>query len=89
MKAEAEKLRGLVAQKEEETQHVYGRRIKEITAPINEDIRKSLEAFAKARGILMLLDASKLACFVGCDQESTAAIDVTQEFIAEYNRLKQ
>lgn len=88
-KAEAEEMRRLVAQKEEETQRVYSRRIREVTAPINDDIRKSLEAFAKARGIMMLLDASKLACLVGCDRESTAAIDVTQEFIAEYNRLKQ
>ena len=80
-------MRRLVAQKQEEAQRVYSRRINDVTAPINEDIRKSLQAFAKARGIIMLLDASKLACLMGCNGES-GSIDVTHEFIAEYNRLK-
>jgi hypothetical protein len=61
--------------------------MEEVTTPIHEEIRRNLETFVEARGITVLLDASKMACLVGCDRESTAAIDVTQEFIAEYNRL--
>ena len=72
---------------EADMQSAYSKRAKEISDPIHQDIRNSLESFAKSRGITLLLDSSKMACVVGCDKEATAALDVTQEFIAEYNRL--
>ena len=70
-----------------EMQTAYNQRSEEAAAPILKDIRRSLELFSQSRGITVLLDTSKSACLVGCDRESTVAIDVTQEFIAEYNRL--
>ncbi len=87
IKAEAEELRRLGEQKEREAERAYSRRIKEVTAPIREGIRRSLEAFVRARGITVLLESSRVSCLVGCDEESVAGIDITQEFIAEYNRL--
>ena len=87
IKAKAEELRRLAEQKEREAQRAHSRRIKEVTAPIDEDIQRSLETFAKARGITVLLEASRVSCLVGCDEEAVAGIDITQEFIAEYNRL--
>jgi Skp family chaperone for outer membrane proteins len=87
LKEAAETIQRSIEQREAELQTDYSKRIKEVTAPISQDIRSHLETFAKSRGITMLLDSSKLACVVGCDKEATAAIDVTQEFIAAYNRL--
>jgi Skp family chaperone for outer membrane proteins len=87
LEAQAEEMRRLVARKQHEAQRAYSKRMEEVTTPIHEEIRRNLETFVEARGITVLLDASKMACLVGCDRESTAAIDVTQEFIAEYNRL--
>jgi Skp family chaperone for outer membrane proteins len=83
----ADTMQRSIKQREAELQADYRKRIKEAMAPVSQDIRHNLESFAKARGITLLLDASKLACMVGCDKEATAALDVTQEFIAAYNRL--
>lgn len=69
-----------------EVRKAYEARVKEVVAPVNEDIRRSLAAFARERGITMLLDASALNCPVGCDVKAATDIDVTQEFIREYNR---
>ncbi|HVF56563.1 MAG TPA: OmpH family outer membrane protein [Pyrinomonadaceae bacterium] len=76
-----------IKQKEAEMRLAHSRRVKEVSAPIVQDIRRSLVSFARSRGITLLLDADKAACLAGCEEESTAAVDVTQEFIAEYNRL--
>lgn len=70
-----------------EYQRAYNERLEEVKTPIYRDILVSLEAFAKARGITMLIDASNLACPIGCQIESAADINITREFIAEYNRL--
>jgi Skp family chaperone for outer membrane proteins len=87
LKAQAETMQRSFKRKEAEFQLAHSKRTEEVTAPILQDIRRSLESFAKLRGITLLLDASKMACVVGCDKQATAKIDITQEFIAEYNRL--
>ena len=86
LKAQAETMRRSFERKQAEMQLAHSKRTEEITAPIHQDIRRSLESFAKSRGITLLLDASKMACVVGCDKQAAAKIDITQEFIAEYNR---
>lgn len=87
LKAKIEALRRSFARQEAETQRGYSRRYEEATALVLQDIRRKLESFAKSRGITVLLDAGKAPCLVGCDEKSFAAIDITREFIAEYNRL--
>lgn len=87
LKETADTIQRTIEQREAELQLDYSKRLKEATAPVSQDIRNHLESFAKSRGITLLLDASKLACVVGCDKEATAALDITQEFIAAYNRL--
>ena len=74
-----------IEQRQAAMQLDYAKRTKEVTAPIFQEIRNSLEAFAKSRGIAVLIDASKSACLVGCDEKD--AMDITQEFITDYNRL--
>ena len=87
LKEEAEELRRSFELERKEYQSAYNERLEEVTTPIYRDILMSLEAFAKARGITMLIDASNLACPIGCQVESAADINITREFIAEYNRL--
>jgi outer membrane protein len=58
------------------------KRYREVVGPISEDIGKALDAFAKARGISMILDISKIAQAVLSVNDS---MDVTKQFIAEYN----
>src|ERR1044071_5583844 len=87
LKEAADTIQRTIEQRQAELRADYNKRLKEATAPVSQDIRNHLETFAKSRGITLLLDASKLACVVGCDKAATAALDITQEFIAAYNRL--
>jgi hypothetical protein len=87
LKEEAEEMWRAFELERKEYQSAYNKRLEEVTTPISKDILMSLEAFAKARGITMLIDASNLNCPIGCQVESAADINITREFIAEYNRL--
>jgi len=87
LKDTTDTLQRTIEERQASLQTDYGVRLKETTAPISQDIRRQLELFAKARGITLLLDASKLACVVGCERKAAATLDITQEFIAAYNRL--
>jgi outer membrane protein len=68
--------------KGEDAQAAYNKRLQESVGPLYEDIGKSLDAFAKARGITLLLDAAKIGPAI---LAATDAMDVTRAFIAEYN----
>lgn len=68
--------------KQEDAQAAYNKRMQEALAPIYEDIGKSLDAFGKAQGITLLLDASKIAPAI---LSAADASDVTKAFIAEFN----
>lgn len=85
LKDTADAIQRSIEQREAAMQLALGKRTKEATAPIHQDIRSHLEAFARERGITVLIDANKSACLVGCDGKE--AIDVTEEFIIAYNRL--
>ncbi|HKR00513.1 MAG TPA: hypothetical protein VJT09_07555, partial [Pyrinomonadaceae bacterium] len=77
----------LLKERDSEMLRAQEKRMRDVMAPIREDIHKSLEQFVMVRGITLLLDSSKTACVVGCDKQATAALDITEEFITEYNRL--
>ena len=66
--------------KGEDAQAAYGRRRQEIFGPLQEDIGKALEAFAKARGITVIVDASQVPVVYASD-----SIDITKPFIADFN----
>jgi outer membrane protein len=68
--------------KGEDAQAAYNKRLQESVGPLYEDIGKSLDAFARARGITLLLDAAKIGPAI---LSATDAMDVTRAFIAEYN----
>jgi Skp family chaperone for outer membrane proteins len=58
----------------------YNKRRGEIFAPLQEDIGKNLEAFAKQRGITVIIDGSQVPVLYAAD-----SIDITRVFIQEYN----
>jgi outer membrane protein len=66
--------------KGEDATAAYNKRRQEIFAPLQEDIGKQLEAFAKQRGITIIIDAAQVPVLYAADN-----LDITRAFIQEYN----
>ena len=64
----------------EDAQASYNRRRQELFLPLQEEIGKALEAFAKARGINVIIDAAQVPLLYAAD-----SIDITRAFIADFN----
>jgi outer membrane protein len=65
--------------KGEDAEAAYTKRRQEIFTPLQQDIGKALEAFAKARGITVIVDGSQVPVVYAADN-----IDITRAFIAEF-----
>ena len=66
--------------KGEDAEAAYTKRRQEIFTPLQQDIGKALEVFAKARGITVIVDGSQVPVVYAADN-----IDITRAFIAEFN----
>ena len=66
--------------KGEDAEAAYTKRRQEIFTPLQQDIGKALEAFAKARGITVIVDGSQVPVVYAAD-----SIDITRAFINEFN----
>ena len=66
--------------KGEDAEAAYTKRRQEIFLPLQQDIGKALEAFAKARGITVIVDGSQVPVVYAADN-----IDITRAFINEFN----
>ena len=75
-----EQLKKDAQRKAEDAQGSYDRRRQELFAPVEEEIRRALEAFAKARGINVIIDAAQ-APLLYADR----SLDMTRAFIADFN----
>ena len=64
----------------EDAQAAYQRRRQELLAPLQDDVGKALDAFAKARGITMIFDGNQMPLLYAAE-----SIDITKAFIADYN----
>jgi Skp family chaperone for outer membrane proteins len=64
----------------EDAQANYQKRRTEVLRPLQEDVAKALDAFAKARGVTILFDGTQMPITYAAD-----AIDITDAFIADYN----
>ena len=67
--------------KGEDAQAAFNKRLEEVLGPVYEDIGKALDVFAKARGITLILDVTKVQGIVS----AADSLDITRAFIAEYN----
>jgi Skp family chaperone for outer membrane proteins len=66
--------------KGEDAEAAYTKRRQEIFLPLQQDIGKALEAFAKARGITVIVDGSQVPVVYAAD-----SIDITRAFINDFN----
>ncbi|HKN83700.1 MAG TPA: OmpH family outer membrane protein [Pyrinomonadaceae bacterium] len=69
-----------IQRKGEDAQAAYNRRRQELFTPLQDEIGKALEAFAKARGINVIIDAAQVPLLYAAD-----SIDITRAFIADFN----
>jgi outer membrane protein len=69
-----------VQRKGEDAQAAYNRRRQELFSPLQDEIGKALEAFAKARGINVIIDAAQVPLLYAAE-----SIDITRAFIADFN----
>jgi Skp family chaperone for outer membrane proteins len=75
-----EQLKKDIQRKGEDAQAAYNRRRQELFSPLQEEIGKALEAFAKARGINVIIDAAQVPLLYAAD-----SIDITRAFITDFN----
>jgi outer membrane protein len=75
-----EQLKTEYKRKGEDAEAAYTKRRQDIFAPLQEDIGKALEAFAKARGITVIVDGSQVPVVYASD-----SIDITRAFIGDFN----
>jgi len=75
-----DQLKKEIQRKAEDAQGSYTRRRQELFLPLQEEIGKALEAFAKARGINVIIDAAQVPLLYAAD-----SIDITRAFIADFN----
>jgi Skp family chaperone for outer membrane proteins len=75
-----EQLKRDYTRKGEDAQAAYTRRRGEIFQPLNDDIGKALEVYAKAHNINVIIDGSQVPFVYAAD-----AIDITRAFIVEFN----
>jgi Skp family chaperone for outer membrane proteins len=69
-----------IQRKAEDAQGNYNRRRQELFLPLQEEIGKALEAFAKARGINVIIDGEQVPLLYAAD-----SIDITRAFITDFN----
>lgn len=75
-----EQLKKEIQRKGEDAQASYNRRRQELFTPLQEEIGKALEAFAKARGINVIIDAAQVPLLFADEK-----IDITRAFIVDFN----
>jgi outer membrane protein len=75
-----EQLNTELKRKAEDAEAAYNKRRGDIFTPLQQDIAKALEAFAKARGITVIVDGSQVPVIYAAD-----SIDITRAFINEFN----
>ena len=80
---QAETLKEEIERKRNAGQRDLNKRVQELTEPIYKDIGSALEAFARARGLSVVFDVSKMQGVVMVVNNS---VDITNAFIAEYNQ---
>lgn len=75
-----EQLKKDIQRKGEDAQAAYNKRRQELFTPLQDEIGRALEAFAKARGINFIIDAAQVPLLYAAD-----SIDITRAFITDFN----
>ena len=80
---QAEALKVEIERKQQDGQKALDKRVQELTGPVYQDIGNALQAYAKARGLSVVFDVSKMQ---GVVMVVDGGIDITNAFIADYNQ---
>ena len=67
--------------KGEDAQAAYQKRLQEVLGPVYDEIGKALDAYARAHGITLVLDVTKIQGIVSASE----SLDITKPFITEFN----
>ena len=67
--------------KTEDAQTAYQQRLQGMLGPVYDEIGKALDAYAKAHGITLILDVTKIQGIVSASE----SLDITKAFITEFN----
>ena len=67
--------------KGEDAQAAYQKKLQDVLGPVYDDIGKALDAYAKAHGITLILDVTKIQGIVSASE----SLDITRSFITEFN----
>ena len=78
---QAETLDKDIKRKAEDAQTNYQKAMRDALQPIQQDIYKAIEVFAKGRGITVIIDASQVPILY-----ATPNMDITAAFITDYNQ---
>lgn len=75
-----EQLKKDIQRRAEDAQTAYNKRRNELFQPLQIDIGRALETFAKARGINVIIDGAQVPLLYAAENT-----DITRAFIAEFN----
>ena len=64
----------------EDAKAQYQKRYQDLFVPLQEDISKALDTYAKSRGITLIIDGSQVPVLYAAE-----SMDVTRAFISDYN----
>jgi outer membrane protein len=81
---QADKIEGMKTEfkrKGEDAQAAYQKKLQDVLGPVYDDIGKALDAYAKAHGITLILDVTKIQGILSASE----SLDITKPFIIEFN----
>jgi Skp family chaperone for outer membrane proteins len=78
---EAEQLKRDIERKSEDAKAAYEKRVGDVMKPLQDEVFKSLDAYARENGIAIIIDASQVPLLYG-----SQSVDITQNFINIYNQ---
>src|SRR6266436_7822540 len=81
---QSDKIEGLKTEfkrKGEDAQAAYQKRLQEVLGPVYDEIGKALDVYAKAHGITLILDVTKIQGILSASE----SLDITRPFISEFN----
>ena len=76
-----EQMKTELKRKGEDAQAAWNKRLQDVLSPIYDDIGKALDIFAKAHGITLILDVTKVQGILSFSE----TLDITKPFITEFN----
>jgi len=76
-----EQMKTDLKRKGEDAQAAWNKRLQDVLSPIYDDIGKALDVYAKAHGITLILDVTKIQGILSFSD----SLDITKPFITEFN----